>query len=220
MYVHAMITSQQLKELEEYAESLGIEARELMENTGKAVYEAVKKKFGLDNIPRPDRKRVVVFCGQGNNGGDGLVAARHFAASFPTVILFFGEKEKLSSESYDAYFKVKDKVTVVPVLEQKDLAIFHFQEHHQHLLIDALLGTGMKGALRNPVSFAIDYFNSLPGDKVALDVPSGIDPDTGEAREKVCNVDLIVTFHDMKPGLQQFAEKVVVVDIGLPSSLS
>lgn len=219
-----MITSRQMKELEEYAESLGIEAKELMENAGKAVYEAVQKKFDLDNSPRPGRKRIIVFCGQGNNGGDGLVAARHFAESFPTVILFFGDKEKLSSESYDAYMKVKDKATIVTIHDQQDLARFHFQEHHQHILIDALLGTGVKGKLREPISFAIDYFNSLPGDKVAIDIPSGIDPDSGEVHGKKCDVNFIVCLHDVKTGLHSYLERtqektpLAIVNIGLPES--
>ncbi len=227
--MHAMLTSQQLKELEEYAESIGIEAKELMENAGKAVYEAIKQKYSVGGHDL-DGKRIIVFCGQGNNGGDGFVAARYFAEAaenFPTVILFFGEKEKLSSESYDAYMSVKNKATIIPILNREDLAKFHFQEHHQHILIDALLGIGVKGALREPISFAIDYFNSLPGIKIAVDIPSGLDPDTGEIHEKLCGVDFIVTFHDTKPGLAMrngmnsgFTGKVVVVDIGLPAQLS
>ncbi|MBS3166163.1 bifunctional ADP-dependent NAD(P)H-hydrate dehydratase/NAD(P)H-hydrate epimerase, partial [Candidatus Woesearchaeota archaeon] len=75
---------------------------------------------------------------------------------------------------------------------------------------------GINGPLHDPISFGIDYFNSLNGAKIAVDIPSGLDPDTGEVVDKVCHSDLIVTFHDIKCGLEQFQDKTEVVDIGIP----
>ncbi len=204
-----MITARQMKELEEYAAEQGIKASDLMENAGKAVFETVREKYDLDG------KRIVVFCGPGNNGGDGFVAARYFAGEFPTLIFFFGEKSCLSEESLENYEKVRKKVNIIPVRDKKYLEQFQFQEGLEFVFIDALLGTGVKGGLREPISFAIDFFNSLPGLKIAVDIPSGLDPDTGGG-EKVCQVDLIVCFHELKIGLEKYRRKTVVVDIGIP----
>ncbi len=207
-----MITSTSLRELEEQALEQGISIEELMENAGKQVYLATKKKCELDG------KHILIFCGSGNNGGDGLAAARYFTKVCPVVVLLFGDKNKFSVATQKNYDAFKKKVNVLQITERKELNNFHVQQNHGLVLVDALLGIGGKGALRDPISFAIDYFNSLDGFKVAVDVPSGLDPDTGEVQEKMCQSDLIVTFHDMKPGLEQFAGKIMVVDIGLPKN--
>lgn len=205
-----MITAKQMKALEEAAEEQGIKLIDLMENAGKAVFEAVKEKYDLDG------KRIVIFCGQGNNGGDGFVAARYFADEFPVLILFFGEKSRLSEESLENYEKIRKTVNIIPVKTKEDFEQFHFQDGLKFIFVDALLGTGVKGELREPISFAIDYFNSLPGLKIAVDIPSGLDPDTGEVHDQMCKVNFIVCFHELKYGLEKFKKKTKVVDIGLP----
>ena len=205
-----MITSKQMKELERSAMHHGITASELMENAGKQFFQAVRGKFDLKG------KNVVIFWGTGNNGGDGLVAARYFAEQSHTLVLFFGEKNKLSEDALEKYDLVKSKVNIIQVKERVDLEKFHFQKHLDFIFIDALLGMGINGPLHDPISFGIDYFNSLNGAKIAVDIPSGLNPDTGEVLDKVCESDLIVTFHDLKWGLEQFQDKTEVVDIGIP----
>ncbi len=206
-----MITSQQMRELEEYALSKDISLAELMENAGRGVFRAIREKYELTN------QRVVVFCGTGNNGGDGLVVARYFHEKhFPVVVLLLGPKDSLSDESRDNYEKLKKQVNVLFILTKEELSKFHFQPHHQLLLIDAMLGIGVKGIVREPIASAIDLFNSVPGIKVAVDLPSGLNADTGEIMGKMSECDFIVTFHDIKTGLEKFQDKVKVVDIGIP----
>lgn len=204
-----MITCTELREIEENAIEQGMMVGELMENAGRQVFLATRKRYELDG------KHVLIFCGTGNNGGDGLVAARYFAMKQSVVVLLFGDKEKFSTETQKNYDAIKKKVNIMHIQEKRELDLFHIQSNHNLVLVDALVGMGAKGVLRDPISFAIDYFNSVPGFKVAIDVPSGLNADTGEVNLKACDVDLIVTFHDMKPGLQSFAEKTVVADIGL-----
>ena len=201
-----MITVKEMKALEEQAAQQGVSIEELMENAGKAVFETVKDKYELDG------RQIVVFCGQGNNGGDGFVAARYFSEETNVLVLFFGDKEKLSEEAELNYNKIKD--AVVEIRDKKELNEFHFQEK-DYIFIDALLGTGVTGTVREPFVSAIDLFNSISGVKVAVDVPSGMDADTGSG-DKVCNCDLIVCFHDLKKGLEEHKDKTVVVDIGIP----
>jgi len=205
-----MITIEEMKELEFLALEQGITSLQLMENAGKQIFRTVKKKVDLTN------KHIIIFAGQGNNGGDGLVAARHFAEEFPVIVLFFGSKEKMSEEARQNYLKANKHVTIIQIEKEEDLQKFRFQKNAELVLIDALLGTGIKGKLREKISLAIDHFNSLAGHKVAVDVPSGLHADTGTSEEKVCQADLIITYHDHKPGLESVKEKTVVVDIGLP----
>ncbi|MBI4981471.1 NAD(P)H-hydrate epimerase [Candidatus Woesearchaeota archaeon] len=206
-----MITSQQMRELEEYALSKDISIAELMENAGKGVFRAIREKYELTN------QRVAVFCGTGNNGGDGLVVARYFhEKKFPVIVLLLGLKDSLSDESLENYDKLKKQVNILCLSTKEELSKFHFQRHHQLLLIDAMLGIGVKGIVREPIASAIDLFNSVSGIKVAVDLPSGLNADTGEIMGKMCECDFIVTFHELKAGLEKFQEKVRIVDIGIP----
>lgn len=206
-----MITSQEMKKLEELALSKDLPVANLMENAGKAVVREVLKRYDLQG------KRVVVFCGTGNNGGDGLVAARQFyEKGYPVVVLLFGHKDNLSDESREKYDALWRKVNVVSISSLDELNQIKLQKHLSYLLVDALLGIGIKGPAREPVASAIDLFNSISGIKVAVDVPSGIHPDTGEVLEKACEADLVVALHDVKQGSEKFMEKTVIVDIGLP----
>ena len=105
------------------------------------------------------------------------------------------------------------------IIKEEDLKKFHIQENHELVIIDALLGVGIKGEVREPVSLGINYFNSLDGIKIAADIPSGINADTGEVCGKCCNCDSIITFHDQKVGLgvnKELKSKTIVVDIGIP----
>ena len=219
-----MITSRQMKELEEAAYEQGISPQQLMETAGEQVYRSIKQHYDLTG------KRVLIFAGPGNNGGDGFVAARYFAqdevpagGQVPVLILFFGDKQKLSEAAQEMYEKVRKKANIIPIRSSAELQRFHVQDGLQLLLIDALLGTGIQGEVREPLASAITYFNSLPGIKVAVDHPSGLDPDSGEKNGECCEVELIVAFHEPKVGLAKlpdWQEKTVVVDIGIPNRLS
>ena len=177
-----MITIKEMKVLEEQAIQQGLSISELMENAGKAVYETVSEKYDFDG------KQIVIFCGQGNNGGDGFVAARYFAEETNVLVLFFGDKEKLSEEAEVNYNKIKD--VVIEIRDKKELEEFRFQDK-DYIFIDALLGTGVSGTIREPFASAINLFNSVNAVKVAVDVPSGLDADTGDVLDKACVVNLI-----------------------------
>ncbi|MBU0457039.1 MAG: NAD(P)H-hydrate epimerase [Nanoarchaeota archaeon] len=205
-----MITSLEMQELEKKAVQEGISVEILMENAGRKVFEVVKRKYDIED------KHIVIFAGPGNNGGDGFVAARYFAEECPVIVIFFGDENRLSEEARLNYNKIKDYINVIKIANKEDLELFHFQKDLSFILIDSLLGTGVKSTIRELISSGIDLFNSLSGTKVAVDLPSGLDPDTGEIHDKSCEVDLIVCFHDLKVGLEKFKKKTIVVDIGIP----
>jgi NAD(P)H-hydrate epimerase len=200
-----------MKELEEFALSKDVSLAELMENSGRAVYREIVKKYDLTG------KRIIFFCGVGNNGGDGLVAARYFHENNHQVIVFlFGHKDNLSEEALLNYEAIRKSVNIISIQDQEELKKFKLQKHLQFVLIDGLLGLGLKGVVREPISSAIDLYNSIPGHKISIDVPSGVNADTGDVHEKRCHSDFIVTFHDMKPGLERFQDHTTIVDIGIP----
>jgi len=197
-----------MMELEHNAVQNGIPISQLMENAGRKVFDVIEEKYDIRD------KHVIVFAGHGNNGGDGFVAARHFAKESFVTILFFGWEENLTEEARENYNTIKDTIPIIAITTQEDLETFRIQNNLNVILIDALLGTGVQGTIREPVSYGIDYFNSLSGIKVAVDIPSGLDADTGEMLNKYCGADLIICFHDVKKGLENL-DNVIVVDIGL-----
>ena len=195
-----MISSQEMRVLE--AKS-SIPRAMLMENAGRAVYQIIKQRFDLKD------KKILVVCYHGNNGGDGFVAARHLCDEAETDILFIGDESKLKKESMSNFKKIEHNEKIQFLVDDVD-----FNEYD--IIIDAILGIGIQGRLNNEISAVIDDINNSKAYKVSVDIPSGLDPDTGVVVDKCVNADLIVTFHDLKKGLEKLQDKTIVVDIGLP----
>ncbi|MEM4651603.1 MAG: NAD(P)H-hydrate dehydratase [Pyrobaculum sp.] len=197
------------------AEWLGVPRLVLMENAGAAVARNVVRRF-------PDAVNVLVVCGTGDNGGDGYVAARHLHAAGRRVrVIALGEpREELARLNYEA---VRRLWGVELAVVQSPLELLALQDWFMwaHVIVDAVLGTGIRGALREPHATAIELMNIAPAPKVAVDVPSGLDPDTGEVRDKAVKAALTVTFHKPKRGLltesaRRYVGELVVEPIGIP----
>lgn len=195
-----MISSQDMKTLEVTS---SMPRLTLMENAGKAVYEEVKRKFDLKD------KKILIVCYHGNNGGDGFVAARYFCDEAETDILFIGDEKWLKKEALINFKKIEHNEKIQFLLDDE----VDFGEYD--IIIDAILGIGIKGRLNREISAVVDDINNSDSFKVAVDIPTGLDPDTGAVIDKMVDADLIVTFHDLKKGLENFKNKTVVVDVGL-----
>jgi hydroxyethylthiazole kinase-like uncharacterized protein yjeF len=182
-----VVIAEQMRGLDRQAiEEHGVTGAVLMENAGRAVFEAVRARFGpLEARP------VAVFAGTGNNGGDGFVAARHFHQAGALVALkIVGDAARISGDAkthLDSLNASGIKPGEIPI--------------KPGIKIDALLGTGAKGAPRPEYAEAIREMNALAGPTVAVDIPSGIDADTGEAAGEAVNADVTVTFGYPKLGL-------------------
>lgn len=190
--------------LEEKSERQGISKLQLMENAGKCIYTVIKERF-----PDLKGKKVLVACYHGNNSGDGFVVARYLCEECETDVLFVGDETKFKEEAKDNFKKIEHNDLVQLMVEPEQLAFDY------DIIIDALLGTGSSGKLKEPISSLIDRINESAAFKISIDIPSGLDPDTGEVFDKMIGADLIVTFHDLKNGLEKFKDKVIIVDIGL-----
>ena len=176
----------------------------LMENAGKAVYQILKQRMDLKD------KKILVICYHGNNGGDGLVAARYLSDEAETDLLFIGDENKMKKEALANFKKIEHNGRIQMLSDEE----VNFDEYD--IIVDAILGIGIKGRLNREISAIIDDVNNSKAYKVSVDIPTGIDPDTGDIIDKCINADLIVTFHDMKKGIENFEDIVVVADIGLP----
>lgn len=186
-------------------DNCGISKLQLMENAGKGIYKTLKEKF--TNLKD---KRILIVAYHGNNGGDGFVAARYLCEEAETDILFIGDEDKFKEEAAANFKKIEEnnKIQLLIEAEQVD-----FNDYD--VIIDAILGTGASGEVKEPIASVIDEINNSTAFKVAVDVPSGINADTGEAINKAVNADLIITFHDIKQGLERFKDKVIIIDIGI-----
>ena len=194
-----MLPVKEFSVLDINSEASGVPTGVLMENAGRGVAEVVEGRFGHG-------LRIAVLCGPGNNGGDGLVAARHLAPRNKVDILLAKPADRIRSDiAKDAYEEVKDLVLRT---EEPDLAKYD-------LLVDALLGTGTAGKVKEPYLGLIERMNASRARIVSVDVPSGFGGDI------MAKADVTVTFHDVKEGMTgDNSGEIVVVDIGIPAEAS
>jgi hydroxyethylthiazole kinase-like uncharacterized protein yjeF len=200
-----MITSHDIKMLEQTS---GITAAALMENAGKAVAKALEESMDLQD------KKILIVAYHGNNGGDGFVAARHLCDIAEVDILFIGDERRLRQEALMNYKKIENNEKL-QVLELDDVDFSDYD-----IIIDAILGTGVQGEIKDPLATVINHLSKSKAYKVSIDIPSGINPDTGEKSNVFFEPDLIIALHDIKKGLESYKDKTIVVDIGLKDNSS
>ncbi len=209
------VTAEEMAVIDLNSEYLGVSRVLLMENAGAAVCRTVvERAHGVEG------KRILILCGSGNNGGDGMAAARHLASlGAQTTILLLSTPDKIKTEeartNYNAIANMPLSIRLIIVKSAEEL------EEHAHLfreadvVIDAMLGTGVRGKLGDVFARAIKLSNETSALRVAVDIPTGLDPDTGVG-DIVFEPHVIVTFHAYKPALHNLSEKVVLSSIGIP----
>jgi len=209
------MTSREMRALEANAEFYGVSLLQLMENAGSSVAQEVVERF-------PKSKKVTVYCGLGGNGGDGFVAARHLlAAGYHVSVVVAGRTKDISHEAALRNLTILQSLkNNVPLMEVTDSS--GIPKLQADVVVDALLGTGTKGKIKPPISQIIDLINASDAFKIAVDVPTGIDSDTGNALGVAVKADLTVTFHRSKAGLEKakkYVGELVVKPIGLPMEI-
>ncbi len=202
------ITVDQMYQIENKGHGMGFLKKFMMENAGAAAARRLIEKFG--NV---ESKNILIFVGMGNNGGDGLVMARHLVGYGAKVtVMLLGSPEKIKTEESNWNWSLLQKMPSVKLLSGGNLD-FDFTPD---IIIDGILGTGITGEIREPYASAINYINITNCFKFAVDVPSGMDPQTGETANIFVKADMTVTFHKMKQGIPKrkdltgelFAEKI------------
>ncbi|MGH2464459.1 MAG: NAD(P)H-hydrate epimerase [Candidatus Limnocylindrales bacterium] len=220
------MTAEAMTGADRKAQALGVPGNRLMEQAGSAVAAAVRA-VALDQ-GRLGSGPILVMCGQGNNGGDGFVAARRLARLGLAVLVVFVAPEAKpgtpdAAVNWDRLAN-EASVTRIHAPSTRDLVILGQGVEKASVIVDALLGTGVRGALRDPIRMAVEMIRraALAGvPVVAVDTPTAVDLTSGEASEPAVRADLTVTFHRPKTGLltrrgAALAGKVLVAPIGIP----
>jgi ADP-dependent NAD(P)H-hydrate dehydratase / NAD(P)H-hydrate epimerase len=217
-----ILSRAQMRAYDRYAiETCHVPGVVLMENAGRGAADVAARVLASGLVGA----RVVVVCGAGNNGGDGFVVARHLWSRGADVRVFLaGSPERVFGDArinHDAYLDLGGQVTIVRPTEGMLLAELEAALGLADLVVDALFGTGLDRQISGPMAEIIAAINHAPGRRLALDIPSGLDADSGaplgacvEAHDTVC-------FGHLKVGLltpqgARFAGRVHVCDLGVP----
>ncbi len=255
-----MITAARMAEVDRNAAAVGVPRAKLMESSGNAVARAVRERVDSGAT-------VTMVCGRGNNGGDAFAAAR-FLSAYDVRVLLLGRpsaiRTEIARDNWDTLQETTVETTVVR--DSRSLAV---ADGDPDLVVDAILGTGVSGAPREPAATAVRGINGVGAPVVSVDVPSGIDADTGRVTGdnsddqavdseleptadsesavdseptadseptvdseleraidadpgRAVDADVVVTFHDTKPGLVALADagafELTVADIGIPAA--
>jgi len=211
------LNREQVRTLDALAvERLGVPGIVLMENAARQVADHAKAMLG----DAAGDLRVLIVCGGGNNGGDGFAAARHLHLRGASVAL-------IATRSRDQY--TGDAAANYDICKKLGLPIGCVDDlkrsaGNHHLIIDALLGTGLTQPVKPPLAELIDWINAHPAPKLAVDLPSGLDCDRGVPLGTAVRAARTVTFVAPKLGFtnrdsRAYTGEVHVADIGVPAAL-
>ncbi|MFH1783530.1 MAG: NAD(P)H-hydrate epimerase [bacterium] len=216
------VTSEEMREIDRQAiYELGIAGVLLMENAGKAVFAEVMKQ-----LEEAQNKFVCVVCGKGNNGGDGYVIARHLLDHGKEIkVLLVGTKDDIKGDARINFDKLHNmNVQIQEIKDEGDIAILKDAAASSDIVVDAILGTGTRGEIKGLAREAIDVINDAAKSVIAVDIPSGLDTDTGEVLGTCIRAKKTVTFALPKkgfknPAAQEYIGELIIADIGIPYQL-
>lgn len=215
-------TAEQMQELDRKAiEAYRIPGIVLMENAGRGATEVISNTF-----PDLQKMKIAIVAGKGNNGGDGFVIARYLLNRRISVKVYLLADSKGLRGDAETNFQIfqRMKGEVISIPSSKDYQKMKKELEKFDLLIDAIFGTGLDAEVRGYYREVIDHLNTLQKPIVAIDIPSGLDANTGKPFGTAVRASLTITFglpkigHVISPGLD-YVGKLKLVDIGLPKKL-
>ena len=226
------ISSEEVSILDNNSEWLGIPKSHLMECAGYSFAMEIVSRYDLD-----EKSKIVIFCGTGNNGGDGFVIARHLSSfGMKSLVVLMGMPEKIRTKEAKLNWNVisnhlTHSIQIMSMINSKEITKLKklIMDEKYNIIVDGLLGTGIKGKIREPIASAINMINSVKEKNkdninvISIDVPSGLDPNTGEVSDKAVKADLVVTFHRNKLGMEEqtdYIQRICVKSIGIPEEAS
>ena len=216
-----LVTAEQMRQVDRKTiEELGIPEMVLMENAGKAVVEFLQEQF-----TDLQSKNVIIVAGTGNNGGDGLVAARYLhKLGVPVKVFLLGEKELSPSAKQNYEILSKLPVKFYWLDSENSMHLLKVTVNYSDILLDCVLGTGISRDVSGRVEQIIDIANRRSCIKVAVDVPSGLNSDTGEIWGRCLKADYTVALAQPKRGCflnkgLKYCGQIVIKDIGIPEEI-
>ena len=207
------ISCQEMKEIDSYAiNTVGIPSIVLMENAALKVINNIDLNFN----------NFTVVCGRGNNGGDGLAVARHLIIKGKKVRIYIVGDIKNGTEDFNINLNILKnlKAEIINIKAEKELLQLKEDLLVSEITIDALFGIGLKRNIEGLYFEIIKLMNNESKQIISVDIPSGIDGDTGKPMGICVRADKTVTFHKMKKGLLNcgdYAGEIIVEDIGIPN---
>lgn len=212
-----LVTSAEMREMDRYTiEDLGIPGIVLMENAGAGTFRVIR-----DLLSEYEKPVVSVFCGKGNNGGDGFVIARHLWDAGADVRIFIvGKAEDIKGDALTNFLAVK-KLNIPHFFIRSVSDIQKNLESPPDLIVDALLGTGIVGEVHGFMKEVIDFINEQPALIVAVDIPSGLNADSPVVAGSAVAADVTVTMGLPKRcqafyPAKSFVGELFIADIGIP----
>jgi len=201
-------------------EDLGVPSLDLMENAASGVVDALRDNF-------PEARRILILCGRGNNGGDGLAAARILTGSHLEIrVLLFANPDTLSPDSSENLRLAETAGVPIMVIEGEDLTALDaaLESTPPDLVVDALLGTGIDRPLGGRLAKVVERIEGAGLNVVAVDVPTGLNGSSATIPGPVMPTELTVTFAALKlchvlPPACLCCGEVAVVDIGIPDTV-
>lgn len=198
---------------------IGIPGVVLMENAGRSCAELIREKLKHMALPK-----VCIFCGTGNNGGDGFVIARHLKNyGFAVTVVIFGDMDKIKG---DAKINLNVVQSLKLAVEKIDPEAADIPQQVRKIasgvdmIVDSLLGTGLSGNVKDGYKQIIETINTLKCSVLAVDIPSGLDCDTGQPLGAAVKADYTVTFGALKKGFtyeqaKQYTGDIYIASIGI-----
>ena len=213
------ISVDDMYKIENKGHDMGFLKKFMMENAGAAAVRRLIEKFGS-----VEGKTIAVYAGLGNNGGDALVMARHLAGHNANVkVILLGKPDKIKTEESKWNWSILEKMKSVLLMPTPSWTsgptTSFLNQLHVDVVIDGILGTGITGDIREPYATGIHSILTSNCFKIAVDVPSGLDPQTGETANTYTECDMTVTFHKMKQGIpkrKDLTGEIFVEKIGIP----
>ncbi|MFW9808326.1 MAG: NAD(P)H-hydrate dehydratase [Candidatus Thorarchaeota archaeon] len=214
------ITTEDMRILELNAEYLGVTHSMLMQNAGREVARVITQ------TSKVKEKLIVILCGLGGNGGDGIVAARYLdEAGAHVEVYLLGHEKNITNKDTLANWEILENLHGITNLDlTTESAIKSCRAIGKaDIIVDAIMGFGLRSKLREPLLTAVKMINKSTAIKYSVDVPSGINSDTGEVHGDAVKADHTIALHAPKIGISKAAEyfgKLHVVSIGIPAETS
>jgi hydroxyethylthiazole kinase-like uncharacterized protein yjeF len=211
------LTPEEMRRAELRASSRGLDVAALMENAGAAVARTIRERYASGG-----GHTILVVCGTGNNGGDGFVVARGLSKEWEVRVLLLATSPSMikTIEAKANFERLAGERVTVALAGDADAVVGRKRWFTEaEIALDGIFGTGVKGEVREPMRTAIRLINESEAVKVAIDVPSGLDPASGAVGAgATVRADLTIALHRAKTGLrgaEEFTGEVVVVPIGI-----
>src|SRR5438445_9118009 len=209
--IEAGISSDEMQVAELNSEYLGVSHFQLMESVGANI----SREIATRTATKPNPK-IHLICGPGKNGGDGFAVARHLASQGLKVrVTLVGRpndvKDEAAKEQLNTIIQMNDSIQFESLFDSSQL-----RPVEADVILDAILGYGVQGDLRQPLLGAVRIINRSRGYKIALDLPSGLDSDTGEPHGEAAKADLTISLHKIKQGLvkgKEYAGEIIALSI-------